>query len=128
MVSLAWERIRTYPAHRPGSVAANVLWDVRKRHLEHRAIEDPRSLGEEPTVEEGVPSAEEIVMGRVVIDDLVAAQQRGLIHRCRPLTDPARARVEQVSLDVAASEQRATVQQANCIRWRAQFPSTGTGA
>jgi hypothetical protein len=28
MVSLAWERIRTYPARRRGSVAANVLFDV----------------------------------------------------------------------------------------------------
>ena len=40
MVSIAWERIRTYPLHRPGSVAANVLWDTRscywKEHLDPR--------------------------------------------------------------------------------------------
>ena len=29
---MAWERIRTYPAGRRGSVAANVLFDVRKRY------------------------------------------------------------------------------------------------
>ena len=40
-VSLAWERIRTYPTSRPGPVAANVLMDVRKRYREHRAIEAP---------------------------------------------------------------------------------------
>ncbi|MDP9418958.1 MAG: hypothetical protein M3P53_02220, partial [Actinomycetota bacterium] len=43
-VSLAWERIRTYPTSRPGSVAANVIWDVRKRYCEHRSIEEPESL------------------------------------------------------------------------------------
>ncbi len=31
VVRLAWERIRTYPIHRPGSVSGNVLLDVRKR-------------------------------------------------------------------------------------------------
>lgn len=41
MVSLAWERIRTYPTTRHGSVAANVLLDVRKRYRKHRLIEAP---------------------------------------------------------------------------------------
>src|ERR687897_1769046 len=35
-VSLAWERIRTYPVGRPGPVAGNILLDVRKRYHEHR--------------------------------------------------------------------------------------------
>jgi hypothetical protein len=43
VVSLAWERILTYPATRCGSVAANVLWDVRKRYRRHREIEAPRN-------------------------------------------------------------------------------------
>jgi len=43
MVSLAWERIRTYPAGRRGSVAANVSFDARKRYRAHRLIEAPRS-------------------------------------------------------------------------------------
>ena len=42
LVSLAWERIRTYPAGRRGSVAANVLFDVRKRYRA-RLIDAPRS-------------------------------------------------------------------------------------
>ena len=33
IVSLAWERIRTYPVSRPGSVAGNVLLDVRRGYL-----------------------------------------------------------------------------------------------
>jgi hypothetical protein len=41
MVSLAWERIRTYPTTRHGSVAGNVLLDVRKRYRAHRVIDAP---------------------------------------------------------------------------------------
>ena len=47
LVSLAWERIRTYPTSRPGPVAANVLMDVRKRYREHRTIEAPDGVGPE---------------------------------------------------------------------------------
>jgi hypothetical protein len=42
VVSLAYERIRTYPAHRPGSVSGNVLLDVRKRYCRAHA---PASRG-----------------------------------------------------------------------------------
>jgi hypothetical protein len=36
LVGLAWERIRTYPSTREGSVAGNVLLDVRKRFARAR--------------------------------------------------------------------------------------------
>lgn len=42
LVSIAWERIRTYPQTRNGSVAANVLLDTRKRYRQHRLIANPR--------------------------------------------------------------------------------------
>lgn len=119
LVSLAWERIRTYPTSRPGSVAANVLWDVRKRYREHRAIEGPESAGQEPLHEEPTPSAEEVVLGRGAIDDLVAAHREGVISGVA-LSLILRTRVDEVSLDVAAREQQANAQQANCIRWRAE--------
>ncbi len=118
-VSLAWERIRTYPTSRPGSVAANVIWDVRKRYREHREIEDPESFGLEPTPDDATPSAEEIVLGRAAIDDLVAAHREGVIDGLA-LTLILRTRVDEVPLDVAAAEQQATARQANCIRWRAE--------
>ena len=38
IVALAWERIRTYPTTRNGSVAANVVLDVRKRYLKVRQM------------------------------------------------------------------------------------------
>ena len=42
VVSIAWNRIRTYPPQRPGPVAANVVLDVRKEFLRNRAtIECP---------------------------------------------------------------------------------------
>ena len=47
IVSLAWERIRTYPPGHWGSVAANVLLDVRKRYRAHCLIWAPRSLDTE---------------------------------------------------------------------------------
>ena len=118
-VSLAWERIRTYPTSRPGSVAANVIWDVRKRYREHRAIEDPQSLDFALGGDPAVPSAEEIVLGRTAIDDVVAAHRGGLIGSVA-LTLILRTRVDEVPLGVAAAEQRATPHQANCIRWRAE--------
>ncbi len=118
-VSLAWERIRTYPTTRTGSVAANVIWDVRKRYCEHRSIEEPESLGFEPGPEEAAPSAEEIALGRAAIDDVVTAHRDGVIGSIA-LTLILRTRVDEVPLDVAAAEQRATSQQANCIRWRAE--------
>jgi hypothetical protein len=36
IVALAWERIRTYPTSRNGSVAANVVLDVRKQYVRLR--------------------------------------------------------------------------------------------
>lgn len=39
LVSLAWERIRSHPCGRDGSMAANILLDVRKRYRRHRCIE-----------------------------------------------------------------------------------------
>lgn len=119
LVSLAWERIRTYPVTRHGSVAANVLLDVRKRYREHRAIDVPTSLGHEPGEDDAAPSAEDVVLSRAAVDHLLAA------HHCGFISDLAlllivRTRVDEVPLHVVAAEQQATARQANCIRWRAE--------
>ena len=52
IISLAWERIRTYPCQRTSSVAANIILDVRKRYRSHRCIEVPDSieLGADPVL------------------------------------------------------------------------------
>lgn len=119
LVSLAWERVRTYPTSRPGSVAANVLWDVRKRYREHRAIESPESPAHEPPPADEAPSAEEIVVGRSAVDDVVAAHRHGVISGVA-LSLILRTRLDDAPLKVAAAEQRETACQANCIRWRAE--------
>ena len=119
LVSLAWERIRTYPTNRPGSVAANVLWDVRKRYREHRAIEVPASGPCDIEAISPVPSAEEEVVGRAAVDDVIAAYREGVICEAA-LRLILRTRVDEVSLNVAAAEQQSTAKRANCIRWRAE--------
>jgi len=119
LLSLAWMRIRTYPVRRPGPVAANVLMDVRKRYREHRTIDAPD--GTWPAMEPaGIePSAEDVVLGRCAIGDLIAAERDGVIDIVA-LGLILRTRVDGVSLELAAAEQESTVRQANCIRWRAE--------
>ncbi|HXH59447.1 hypothetical protein [Iamia sp.] len=80
LVSLAWERIRTYPRTRHGSVAANVLLDTRKRYRQHRLIEAPTSslpIDTDPV--DGHSSPEQVVLGRLLIEDLDRARRQGAI-------------------------------------------------
>jgi hypothetical protein len=121
MVSLAWERIRTYPAGRRGSVAANVLFDVRKRYRTHRLIEAPRSPDtEEMEVAATSRSPEDEALARVLFEQLMVSQRDervlrdgafGLVLRTRlagePLTEVARK--EKLPLSVLAQR-----------RWRAE--------
>lgn len=120
LISLAWERVRTYPSSRAGSVAANVLWDVRKRYREHRAIEAPVAAAPAVRDSHDAPSAEEIVLRSYGIrDDLAAAQRNGVISGAA-LTLILRTRLDEIPLEVAAAEQQSTAAYANCIRWRAE--------
>ncbi len=119
LVSLAWERIRSYPTRRPGSVAANVLLDVHKRYREHRAIEAPARVAGRSQPPETAPSAEEVAIGRSAVDDLVAAQRAGLISAIA-LRLILRTRLDDVSLEIAAAEQATSTTLATCIRWRAE--------
>lgn len=119
LVSLAWVRIRTYPTSRPGPVAANVLMDVRKRYREHRAIEAPDGVWPEMPLAGIEPSAEDVVLGRCAIGDVIAAHRVGVIDVVA-LGLILRTRVDGVSLELAAAEHESTVRQANCIRWRAE--------
>jgi hypothetical protein len=121
MVSLAWERIRTYPPQRAGSVAANVLFDVRKRYRAHRAIDTPRRHSDELIeLHRVVRSPEDEAVARVCFQQLMSAQKRHrvlgegafrLVLRTRlagePLADVARQ--EGVPRDALAKR-----------RWRAE--------
>lgn len=120
LVSLAWERIRTYPTTRCGSVAANVLWDVRKRYRQHRHIEAPRTTSSgDKAQSEHEPSAEEVVLGRLVLDDLAAAQRNGVIS-ARSLRLIIRTRLDGDSLDEVARDEQTNVHAITQRRWRAE--------
>ena len=119
LLSLAWERIRTYPTSRPGSVAGNVLLDVRKCYWRHREIDVPKSYFPDSEGPDTAPSAEEIVLGQSAVDDLVAARRDGVISTTA-LALILRTRLEDAPLATAALEQGETTKNANCIRWRAE--------
>lgn len=130
MVSLAWERIRTYPTTRHGSVAANVLLDVRKRYRAHRLIDAPAgSFPHDDDAADSRPGPDDEVLGRLLLEDLAAAQRDGLVS-APALELIVRTRVIGESLaEVAATE--AVEPQVLCQRrWRAerrlrQLPLTG---
>lgn len=119
MVSLAWERIRTYPPDRSGSVAANILLDVRKRYRAHCRIEAPTShelCGEVPSV---AVSPDDHVLGRLLLEALCAAQRDGLMSQS-VLATILRTRLCGERLSDLAQEQQITTQVLCHRRWRAE--------
>lgn len=120
MVSLAWERIRTYPTSRHGSVAANVLLDVRKWYRKHRLIEAPTGslqITGEPV--DDASSPEEEVLGRLLIEELVGAERAGVVT-APVLRLILRTRVGGEPLTAVAAEQRVDPQLLCQRRWRAE--------
>lgn len=120
LVSLGWERIRTYPPERQGSVAGNVLLDVRKRYVAHRRIEHPKysmPILEDVTLDIDLTESE--VLGRLLLAEMVNVQRAGLISprtlswivRTRLLGDS----VEEIAAEVALPDRVVTQQ-----RWRGE--------
>lgn len=68
VVSIAWERICSYPSHRPGDVAPNLLLDVRKQM---RLDREPVRLVPSRSVER---SAEDVVLEAMLFEDLRRAE------------------------------------------------------
>lgn len=105
VVSIAWNRIRTYPQGRSGPVAANVLLDVRKEFLRSRAIEECPIETEEDEDRFGVdpsPTPEQVVCEQELVDELLSAQEQGMVSRAA-LATIIRTRLGGESLvDVAA--------------------------
>lgn len=117
LTALAWERIRTYPATRPGSVAANVIVDVRKRYLAHRASCEPQ---EAPSITLGLaPSAEDVALSRLAIDEVVDAARTGFISDTA-LGLILRTRLGDVPLRQVAAERSEDENALTSIRWRAE--------
>lgn len=104
VVSMAWNRIRTYPNQRCGPVAGNVLLDVRKELLRTRV--DGMATPNDEAVSRGsvdpAQTPEEVVVEKAVIEELFAARDRGLVSGAA-LATIFRTRVGGESLvDVAA--------------------------
>lgn len=117
IVSLAWERIRTYPAHRPGSVSGNVLLDVRKRYgREHDTSRRGAMSFEDAKVE---PSAEDRVLSSAFLEELVAVSEQNGVSK-DVLGTIIRSRVGGESMADLASEQQVSLKVLWHRRWRAE--------
>jgi hypothetical protein len=121
LVALAWERIRTYPATRTGSVAANVTRDAYKRYRADHQIKAPRSLPLEPTSKhlQPHPSAEDDAMSYVLMNELVAARDRGLVSG-QAVGLILRTRIGDTPLRSIAAEASVDVHTLVTRRWRAE--------
>ena len=120
IVALAWERIRTYPTTRNGSVAANVVLDVRKRYLKVRHGDEttPLSSVEEP-LDDPANSPEEQVLGLLLIEEIAAAQRDGLMTPA-VLSTIMRTRLIGERLAEVAADQRVETHVLCQRRWRAE--------
>lgn len=119
MISLAWERIRTYPPQRTGSVAANILLDVRKRYRRHRHIEAPTSVELREDLADRQASTEDQVLSRLLVAQLAAAQRLGVMSPT-VLATILRTRLGGERLADIAAEQRISAQLLCHRRWRAE--------
>lgn len=124
MLSLAWVRIRSYPTERPGTVAGNVILDVKKRYHRHRRIDAPRrtALPPSPVLPPGdaalARSAEDEAMDRVAFDEFVTVQRK--IVGDRGLRAVVGTRVVGLSLSEAAVEEEVSVHTLTMRRRRAE--------
>ncbi len=119
LVALAWERIRTYPSTRPGSVAANVILDVRKQYVKLRrdARTVPLFLCPEPFAEASSPEDQAIaVMG---VEEIAAAQRQGFVSAA-VLEAIVRTRLGGESLAEVAADQGLDTEVLCQRRWRAE--------
>lgn len=118
IMAIAWERIRTYPRERQGSVAVNVLVDVRKRYLANRRS-DSREKG--PVIEDGrgsVPSAEEVALSDLALGDVIRRARVSVSDEALRLI--IRTRVGDTPLRQVAREDCSDHQRLQCLRWRAE--------
>ena len=116
ITAIAWDRIRTYPPERPGAVAANVIVDVRKRYRAQRAaiVEQlPASSSD------AAPSAEEVALGRLTVEELAGAVRAGVINS-NALAIILRTRLGDVPLRQVAAERNEDEHTLTCVRWRAE--------
>lgn len=116
MLALAWVRIRTYPAERRGSVAANIVLDVRKRYWTHHEIDHPRTEEEPPESVAPGPSVEDQVLGQLFIEQIGAMRRAGVAG----IDTIVRTRVGGESIEDLAAEQNLSPRVLCRRRWNAE--------
>lgn len=117
IVSLAWERIRTYPARRPGSVSGNVLLDVRKRY--GREHDPARRCPPSFDHAQDEPSAEDRVLSSAFLEDLASLSEENGVSK-DVLATIIRSRVAGESMADLAAEQHVSRKVLWHRRWRAE--------
>jgi hypothetical protein len=119
LVALAWERICTYPASRRGSVAANVVLDVRKRYVKLRRGDSsvPIPLAREIACAASLP--EDQVIATMQLEEILDARRRGIVS---PVAFDAiiRTRIGGESLAAVAADGGFTTAVMCQRRWRAE--------
>ena len=119
VVAIAWERIRTYPSSRQGSVSANVVFDVRKRYVKLRRGDTLAQLHILNEVPSTVSSTEDQVLAVLQVEEILEACRRGSVSAVA-FDAIVRTRVHGESLaDVAASNRMSTAVMCQ-RRWRAE--------
>jgi hypothetical protein len=122
LVALTWERIRTYPPTRTGSVAANVMRDAYKQYRADYEIKAPKTgtlSVEAIEAIEPCPSAEDEAMSYLMVGELVRAHDRGLVSAAA-VGLILRTRVVDTPLDVISAEQGIGVHTLVTRRFRAE--------
>lgn len=119
MVSLAWERIRTYPTTRPGSVAGNILLDVLKRYRRHWAVEQPTSGTPIPNDLEDRSCLEDTVLNRLLLEEVITAHRAGIVSK-PALTLVLRTRMMGEPLEDVSAEMDVPQRNLCQRRWRAE--------
>jgi DNA-directed RNA polymerase specialized sigma24 family protein len=119
LIALAWERIRTYPSTRRGSVAANVVLDVRKRYTRQRRLDRPGSLHLDPETASASSLPEDQVIASMQLREIVDASQCGIISR-EALEVIIRTRVGGESLAAVAADEGTSTAVMCQRRWRAE--------
>lgn len=119
LISLAWERIRTYPIHRRGSVSGNVLLDIRKWYwAAQRANEEPIGIAIDYCFDVE-PSSEEEYFSHSLAGEVAQAVSSGAVSR-RDLSLVLRSRVGGESMTALAAERNLSLRAAWHRRWRAE--------
>lgn len=119
VIAIAWERIRTYPTCRPGSVSGNVLLDVRKRYSrQHESSISPPVVEFEAMATPGASPEDQVVSATLLGDLLSAGEQRGLSREV--LATIVRSRILGESMTDLADEQQVSLKVLWHRRWRAE--------